>query len=168
MSRTGSRARRSGLLAALLLVLAAPACGSGDDSGGDSGNPATPQPATATAQAAPSQDASAAAVCAARGQLESSVASLRGIDLATAGADGLKTAVQQVRQDLDTVGGAASAAYQPTIAALRASVATLSSTVSGLTDRESVKAARPQLIAQVAAVSASWAALRTQLDNRCG
>ncbi|MEU7907627.1 hypothetical protein [Actinoplanes sp. NPDC049118] len=156
--------RRSGMLAALTLVLVAPACGSG----GDSGSTATPQVVTSAAQAPPSPDASGAAVCAARGELESSVASLRGLDLGTAGAAGLVTAAQQVHQDLDALSAAASAEYRPTISALRASLAALSGTASGLTDKESVKAAMPELTAQVAAVSASWAALRRQLDNRCG
>jgi hypothetical protein len=164
MSRTGSWRRRSGLLAALMLVLAATAC----DSAGESESTATPQVVTSSVAAAPSPDASVAAVCAARDRLGSSVAALRGLDLATAGAAGVMTAAQQVHQDLDAVSAAGSAAYQPTIAALRASLADLSKTVSGLTDRESVKAARPDLIAQVAAVSASWAALRRQLDQRCG
>ncbi|GID93795.1 hypothetical protein ACFQFC_07145 [Amorphoplanes digitatis] len=164
MSRTGSRVRRSGLLAALTLVLAAPACGSG----GDSGSTATPQVATSAAEAAPSRDPSQAAVCDARDELETSVAALRGVDLATAGASGLVAAAQQVHQDLDAVGAAASAAYKPTIAALRASLTTLTGTASGVTDKESLKAAMPELTAQVAAVSASWAVLRQQMDNRCG
>lgn len=164
MSRTGSRVRRSGMLAALTLVLAAPAC----DSAGDTASTATPAVVTSAAEAAPSPDASGAAVCSARDRLESSVATLRGLDLATAGAAGMVAAAQQVHQDLDAVAAAASAAYQPTIAALRASLAALSSTAAGLTDRESVKQARPELTAQLAAVSASWAALRRQLDDRCG
>jgi hypothetical protein len=164
MSRTGSRARRAGLVAALMLVPAASAC----DSAGDSGNTATPQVVTSSVAPASSPDASVAALCAARDRLGSSVAALRGLDLASAGAAGMATAAQQVHTDLDAVSAAASAAFQPTIAALRASLTSLSTTVSGLTDRESVKAARPELVAQVAAVSASWAALRSQLDQRCG
>ncbi|MET8149535.1 hypothetical protein ACIBSW_38330 [Actinoplanes sp. NPDC049668] len=167
MSCTGTRVRRSGLLAALALVLAAPACGSGDDSG-DSGNTATPQVVTGTVQAVPKPDPSQAALCDARDQLGASVGALRGLDLATAGGTKLAAAAQQVHQDLDALGAAAQAAYQPTIAALRSALTSLAGTASEVSDRESLRAAMPELTAQVAAVSASWAALKQQLDNRCG
>ena len=53
------------------------------------------------------------------------------------------------------------------MAALGASLDALGNTVTGLTDPNSVKAAKSELTAELAAVGASWTALKRQLDERC-
>jgi hypothetical protein len=142
--------------AALVAVLAG--CGASD------AGTSPPGAAATTASSAPS---ASAALCTSAQQLQASVQSLTHLDVSTAGADGLKTSVQQVSTDLQAFIATVGNEFRPTIAALRVSLGALSTTASQVTDKETLGSAAPQLAVQMSAVSASWAALKQNLTGRC-
>ncbi len=108
-----------------------------------------------------------AQACAALAKLTESVNALRELDVVRAGTDALKAAVQQVRADLSAFAGAAAGLVGPQLAALQAAVDALRSTASGLSTADELRAARTELAAEIAAVQATWAALRQTLAGRC-
>ena len=111
---------RTAAAAAALLTLAA-ACGSDNDS---SGATTTASSATTAAGASTTAAGSATtaagsneALCAARGELQTSIQGLKDINILQDGTNGLQAAATAIKDDLASVKAAASAELQPEVKA---------------------------------------------------
>lgn len=106
-------------------------------------------------------------LCESLRQLGSDVHALLTLDLVAVGANGLDTAVQQVRTQLQVVAHNAGTLFGPQLQALRASLDDLSDTIAGLTDAASIRAALPELRSELTAVGAGWDSLKGQAADVC-
>src|SRR3954451_25002289 len=116
----------------LLLAVLVGGCSPGSTGGGQTAATPTPSP-TATNP------------CADVAALEASINSLGQVDVAQVGTEGLKTAVQDVRAKLKALADSAGSQLGPELAHFQSVLGALGSTLSGVTDTSSLKAALPAI-----------------------
>lgn len=138
------------VLAALCGGLAA--CGSSDSSAG----------AAASSSPTPSE----AAACADVATLETSLASLKDVNLQQDGVDGLTSAIQQVKTDLDAAASSVSSALQPQVQAVSAAFDALQSATSGLS-ASTLRSQAPAISAALQQVATATSDLASSASQSC-
>ncbi|HSK25396.1 MAG TPA: hypothetical protein VK894_00620 [Jiangellales bacterium] len=115
------------MLVGVVLLLAA-ACGA-DDTGTSATTPEATTTADATTPAASPQPSGSGDVCAARDDLQQSLAALGGVDVVAGGTDALEAAVGDVEDDLAAVRSAAGSEVEPEVTAFEDAVQGLQDTL---------------------------------------
>jgi hypothetical protein len=148
--RVGRTLRRAIAACGAIVVLGLfPACSSSDDSSSTTTSPEGKEE-----------------VCAARDELEASVAGLIDADLLTGGTEGIQDAVDQVVGDLGDLKDAAGDDYGPQVEALEADLEELQDAVAGLGDG-GVGEGLTAVGTAIAAVGTDASELFTQVSASC-
>ncbi len=136
-----------------------------------SSSASSPADSTTASSAASSGSISGVAdkeqVCAARDDLQSSVAALTSTSLLSGGTTAIKAAVDQVQTDLDALSAAAKDDYGPQLDATQSALQQLQATVSALGDGQTADNLTA-LGTSIAATGAAAQDLLTQLRASCG
>ena len=144
------------IVAALAVGVLLTACS--DD--GDSSSSATSEAVTTTE----ATTTTVADTCADAEALQSSVAELQDVDVVAEGTNGLTTALDQVKSDLEALGTSASEELQPDIEALQTGIDSLESAIDGF----DTDGAAPVVAAVTAVGEAATALIDAVNAGACG
>ena len=159
LARASRRSMAVCSMAALVMVVAG--CSSKGSTTSASTSTSTTAASTSTYPAGKEQ------LCAARDQLKSSVTALAKPSLLIGGTTAIKSAIDQVQTDADSVKAAAKQDYQPQVNALETSLKDLR-TAAGNLGNGSVSKNLQTVGTDIAAVGTAGEALFTQLTTSCG
>ena len=158
-----ARRSASGAVAAVALLCAMASCGT-SSTPGQTSPPTTAAPATPAA--APTTAAPTAAACADVAALKSSLEALTKVKPAEDGVAALKTAIANVKTNLDAAEASASPVLQPSVQQVKTAFAELQTAASGLT-ADNLKEKAPDITAAMKQVRTATAALSSTLTESC-
>ena len=164
------RARRSasGAVAAVALLCVLGSCGT-SSTPSQTSPPTTAAPATTAAApttAAPTTAAPTAAACEDVAALKSSLEALTKVKPAEDGVAALKTAIANVKTNLDAAEASASPVLQPSVEQVKTAFAELQTAVSGLT-ADNFRQKAPSIASAMKQVRTATQALSSTLTQSC-
>ena len=159
------RARRSasGAVAAVVLLVLLGSCGT-SSTPSQTSPPTTAAPATTAA--APTTAAPTAAACEDVAALKSSLEALTKVKPAEDGVAALKTAIANVKTNLDAAEASASPVLQPSVEQVKTAFAELQTAVSDLT-ADNFRQKAPSIASAMKQVSTATQALSSTLTQSC-
>jgi hypothetical protein len=159
------RARRSasGAVAAVALLCLLGSCGT-SSTPSQTSPPATAAPATTAA--APTTAASTTAACEDVAALKSSLEALTNVKPAQDGVAALKTAIANVKTNLDKAEASASPVLQPDVEQVKTAFAALQTAASGLT-ADNFRQKAPSIASAMKEVATTTKALSSTLTQSC-
>ena len=160
------RARRSapGPVAAVVLLCLLASCGTNSTPSQTSPQPTSAAPATTAASSTAGEPTAAA--CEDVAALKSSLEALTKVRPAQDGVGALKTAIANVKSNLDTAEASASPVLKPSVDQVKAAFAALQTAASGLT-ADNVKQKAPSIASAMGQVVIATRALSSTLANSC-
>jgi hypothetical protein len=157
------RARGGLALAAIVTALGcAVLVGCAQQSPTTAGAPPPPPAVTSPAPATPSAE-----VCTAAAEFQSAANAIVPLDATEVGTDGVKAALQNLETTARGLAAAAQQQYGPQVDALNEALAALQTTISGLSDQNSLSAKLGALASSVAAVESAAKPIVDSLRAGC-